>query len=253
MPILCYSTETVRMMAKYDLKTLEGRNYCESCQNSKNPCLSGVAVNERSILDGDRNVMNYSRGDLVYREGTFPSGLFCLRNGKVMITKKDQYNNEVVINLHKEVSFLGISDLFANTPYSTDCYALTDCQICMIRKDHVNDLLDNNKAFARNVLKEIADHYHQSNKRMLNLTKKYMRARVADALFLLKEVFGLKDDGKTLDVYLKRKHFALLSNMNISNAIRNLSSLQKDGIIQIANKNISIEDMPKLIAIKDQE
>jgi len=240
-------------MTSYEVNTCDGTSFCDSCQHSKNPCLSGVHVLDRSILDNDRSVMNYKRGDLVFREGTFPSGLFCLRNGKVMVTKKDQYNNEVVINLHKEVSFLGISDLFSGGPYTTDCYALTDCQICMIRKDHVNELLDSNKSFSRNVLQEMAAHYHQSNKRMLNLTKKYMRARVADALHFLKETYGLKEDGKTLDVYFKRKHLALLSNMNISNAIRNLSSLQKDGIIKIINKDIAIEDMERLLTIKDQE
>ena len=240
-------------MVPHNISDCEKGSYCESCKSSSNPCFSGVKPGDRSILDIDRNVMNYRKGDLVFREGTFPSGLFCLRQGKVMITKKDQYNNEVVINLHKEISFLGIADLFSEGPYTTDCYALTDCQICMIKKEHVNDLIDKNKAFAKNVLKEVADHYHQSNERMLNLTKKYMRARIADALHFLAQTFGLKPDGKTLNIYLKRKHLGLLSNMNISNAIRNLSSLQKDGIITIHNKEIVIEDMDKLIFIKDQE
>ena len=228
-------------------------SFCDSCKNSNHPCLSGVNSKDRSTLDEERNVMNYKNGELVFREGTFPSGLFCLRKGNVMITKKDQYNNEVVISLHKEVSFLGIADLFSEGPYTSDCYALSDCQICMIKKEQVFNLMDQNKSFSKNILKEVAGHYHQSNERMLNLTKKYMRARIADALYFLVETFGVKEDGKTLNIYLKRKHLGLLSNMNISNAIRNLSSLQKDGIITIDHKEIIIEDMDRLLTIKDQE
>ena len=106
---------------------------CESCTHTSNPLLSGIKMESREILDDRRTVTFFKRGELLYREGMYPSGLICLNKGKVMVTKKDQFDNQVVINLQKEVSFVGIADFVTGKPYQSDCYALEDCTVCMIK------------------------------------------------------------------------------------------------------------------------
>ena len=202
-------------------------------------------------MDSERTVTFFKRGDLLYREGMYPSGLICLNKGKVMVTKKDAFDNQVVINLQKEVSFVGIADFITGKPYQSDCYALEDCTVCMIKRDHVYELMNENKFFLKNVLEEIANQFHQSNLRLLNHSKKHMQSRLADALYTLYEVFGLREDGLTLNVYMKRKDIASLSNMNVSNVIRHLAALQKEGVVEIVNKDILINDLNRLKALKD--
>lgn len=224
---------------------------CYSCAHTSNPLLTGIKVDDRTKLDEGRSTMKYQKGELIFREGMLPSGLICLNKGKVMVTQKDKYENKVVIQLQKQVSFLGIADFFTDTPYQTDGVALDDCTVCMIRRDKVQELMSNNRFFVKNIMDEISNQLRQANERLLSLTKKHMYARLADALLLLYNVFGVKEDGSTLDVYMRRKDIAILSNMNVANVIRHLSTFQREGIINIDQKDLQIIDHNKLVKMRN--
>lgn len=224
---------------------------CVSCADTTNPLLTGIKVDDRTKLDEGRSTLKYKKGELIFREGMLPSGLICLNKGKVMVTQKDQYENKVVIQLQKGVSFLGIADFFSDTPYQTDGMALEDCTVCMIRRDKVQELMAINRFYVKNILDEISNQLRQANKRLLSLTKKHMYARLADALLLIHEVFGVKEDGRTLNVYMKRKDMAILSNMNVANVIRHLSTFQREGIVNIDQKDVQIIDLDKLVKMSN--
>ncbi len=227
-------------------KTLSDCDYdCHSCTSNHNPLLRGLDLASREALDLERTKIKYHKGEFVFKQGAFPSGLFCLSKGQVMISRTDDYGNSIITNLHKEVTFLGIADYVSELPYQSTALCLSDCEICMIKEDRIKKFLIENGTFARRVMRTIARDYHQANSRMLAVTKKHMSARIADALLELYEVFGVNKMGD-LDVYLKRDELAVLSNMSMANVIRQLSSFQKSGLISISGKKIEITDMERL-------
>lgn len=219
---------------------------CTSCTKNFNPVLSGVNVNDRKILDENRTETTYKKGEILFRENTFPAGLFCLNSGKVMITTSDSNGNRIVTNLLKEVSFVGVADFLSGLPYQSTCTALSDINVCMIRSKAVEDLISNNAVFARKLLTTLARDYRQSSKRLLDITKKNMNVRLADALLELLEVFGTDNQGY-IDVYLKRSEIAQICNMNETNVIRHLSTLDKMGAIRLDAKKIQLLDKNILI------
>jgi CRP-like cAMP-binding protein len=151
-----------------------------------------------------------------------------------------------IINLHKEVTFLGISDYVTGQAYQSNCQCISDVKVCMIREEEIKLLLESNFIFSRKVMKTIAMDYHQSNKRMLSITKKHMSARLAGALLELIEFFGTLKSGE-IDVYMKRSELATLSCMSSANVTRNLSLFQKLGFIVITGKQIQIINQDALI------
>lgn len=62
-----------------------------------------------------------------------------------------------------------------------------------------------------------------SDTRTVNLTQKHIRGRLAESLLMLKDNYGMEEDGITLSIYMAREDLANLSNMTTSNAIRTLS------------------------------
>ena len=219
---------------------------CGSCTEHHNPILLGQDLITLDGLDSHKSEISFGRGEYVFKQGAYPSGLFCLSRGKVLISKVDKNGNSIVINLHKEVSFLGISDYVAEQSYQSSCLCISDVKVCMIQDDQIRMLLKNNKTFTQKVLKTLAMDYHQSNMRMLAITKKNMSARLAVALLELIEVFGLLKSGE-INVYLKRSELGILSCMSTANVIRHLSLFQKSGLIIIAGKQIKIVNQDALI------
>jgi len=212
---------------------------CNSCANNVNPLLKGLNVKDREQIDNNRSKIFFSKGEYIFKEGFFPTGLFCLNKGKVMITKTDDFGNSIIANLHKEVTFIGIADYISQIPYQSKCIALEDSSVCLIKHESVQKFINDNRTFSNRLLATMASQFHQSNKRLLIATKKQMSSRLADALLELDEVFGSTKYGH-LDIYLKRSELALLGNMSEANAIRHLSSFQKSGIIKLEGKKIKI-------------
>ncbi|HHB52822.1 MAG TPA: Crp/Fnr family transcriptional regulator [Saprospiraceae bacterium] len=95
----------------------------------------------------------------------------------------------------------------------------------------------------------LAEKNIESNKRMLVLTQKHLRGRLADALLLLHKQYGCQTDNKTLNVQLKRAELAALANMTTANAIRVLSVFAKEQLIETNKRNISILNIEGLIRV----
>ena len=197
---------------------------CDSCTQNFNPLLTGINIEDRAELDYNRNQVFYKKGSIIFREKSYPSGLYCLSKGKVMITKSDDQGNTTVTNLHKEVTFLGTTDYLSGLPYQSTCIALSDVRVCLIKSDAIEKLISTNPVFSKKLLNSISIQYHQASNRLLALTKKNMHARVADALILLDNIFGNDDEGY-IDVYLKRIDIAHICNMSDTNVIRHITAL----------------------------
>lgn len=212
---------------------------CTSCTNNYNPLLSGLNVDDRADFDDNRIVTTYKKGAIIFRENTFPGGLFCLNSGKVMITVSDSDGNTIVTNLIKDVNFIGIAEYLSGLPYQSTCIALTDINLCMIKSTAVEEMITNNPSFSRRLLTTLARDYHQSSKRLLDITKKNMNARLAGTLLELIDTFGT-DKNNNIDVYLKRSEIAQICNMNETNVIRHLTALDKLGAIKLNGKKIEI-------------
>ena len=212
---------------------------CNSCTSNHNLLLKGIAEEQLQILEENRSLMEIGRGEYVFREGSQSNNLYCLRKGKVMITISDDAGNSIITNLHKEVTFLGLSDYILARPYQSRCVALTDVQVCLLTRKNFDHLMSSNKLFIERVLVALAEQGHEAKRRMLAATSKQMHARLSDALLYLEEVFGLDNEGY-LDVYLKRGELAMLANMNEANIIRNLSSFNKSSAVALEGKKLKI-------------
>jgi CRP-like cAMP-binding protein len=80
----------------------------------------------------------------------------------------------------------------------------------------------------------------------MSLTQKHIRGRLAESLLVLKETYGTENDGKTIRISLSREDIANLSNMTTSNAIRTLSSMATEDIIEMEGRRIRIKDLYEL-------
>ena len=85
----------------------------------------------------------------------------------------------------------------------------------------------------------------------MNLTQNRMRARVAEALLLIHDVYGTDKETGYLSIRMKRSDLGSLSSMTTDNAIRELSALKRENLIEIHNKDIRIRDLNKLKSISN--
>lgn len=204
---------------------------------------------EKDYIDQNASIHTFRKNEIIHHEGDTPTHMMMLVEGKIKVYKEGVGNRSQIIRMLKPFDFFAYRALIADETYNTSVSALEPSVVYYVKKDAFLTVLRNNGDFCYQFMVDMARHLGQSDKRNVNLTQKHTRGRLAEALLLLKENYGLDEDEATISMYMSREDLANLSNMTTSNAIRTLTSFAEEGIISIDGRKIKILDMDELLHV----
>lgn len=201
-----------------------------------------------SVLDGDekrRIVENFTthtfkKNQIIYAEGEEPEHLWCLLKGKVKLYKDGIGGRQQILRLIRPVQYFGYRASFAEEPYVSTAAAFEPSILGSIPMALVKELIQSNIRLAWFFIHELSRNLGGSDTKIVNLTQKHIRGRLAEALIALRESYGYEDDNATLKIYMAREDLANLSNMTTSNAIRTLSGFVNEKILIVDGRRIKI-------------
>lgn len=201
-----------------------------------------------SILDGEEKrriienfqIHNYKKNQVIYAEKEEPEYIWCLLKGKVKKYKDGVGGRQQIIRLVRPVEYFGYRAYFAKEPYVSSAAALEASTLGTIPMWLVDELIEGNNKLARFFIHELSRNLGRSDSKIVNLTQKHIRGRLAEALMLLRDNYGYEDDNSTLKIYLAREDLANMSNMTTSNAIRTLSGFVAEKLIVVDGRRIKI-------------
>ena len=200
---------------------------------------------KRRIIDNFQ-IHNYKKNQVIYAEKEEPEYIWCLLKGKVKKYKDGIGGRQQILRLIRPVQYFGYRAYFAKELYGSSAAALEASMLGAIPMSLVDALIDKNNKLARFFIHELSRNLGGSDTKIVNLTQKHIRGRLAEALIVLKENYGYEDDNSTLKIYLAREDLANLSNMTTSNAIRTLSCFMSEKIIVVDGRRIKIVNEPLL-------
>lgn len=205
-----------------------------------------LSESERESIRKDARFVNYRKNEMIYFEDEHPKDLMCLLKGKVKIFKSGIGGRSQIIRMIRPIQYFGYRAYFANEPYVTAASAFESSTVCLISMEIIEDILRKNGDLAMFFIQQLSIDLGIADQRVVNLTQKHIRGRLAESLLFLKESYGLEEDGATLNIYLAREDLANLSNMTTSNAIRTLSGFVDERVIAMDGRKIKIIDEDKL-------
>lgn len=204
---------------------------------------------QKDFLKKNLTIHHYKRNELIHREGDTPSNMMILMRGKVKIYKAGVGGRSQIMRMLKPFEYFGYRAIFTAGTYSgynTNARAFEACSLYMIPADVITKLVKENAALAFSFMQKLASDLGASDARMVSLTQKHIRGRLAEALIFLKENYGVEEDGATINIYLAREDIANLSNMTTSNAIRTLSAFASEGLIALDGRKIKLIEEDKI-------
>ena len=185
-------------------------------------------------------VHNFKRNQIIYGEGDRPEYLWCLIQGKVKKYKDGVGGRVQILRLIRPVQYFGFRAFFAGEHYVSTSSAIEPSVVGSLPLKLVNELIQSNNKLAMFFIHDLSRNLGHSDSRIVSLTQKHIRGRLAEALIVLLENYGYEDDGMTLHIYMAREDLANLSNMTTSNAIRTLSCFVNEHIIVVDGRRIKI-------------
>ncbi len=207
-----------------------------------------------SVLDGEQKhlvaenleIHNFKKNQYIYLEGEEPEYLWCLFKGKVKKIKEGVGGRAQIIRMMRPVQYFGYRAHFAEEHYVSSAVAIEQSTVGSLPLTIVDELIDQNNKIARFFISELSRNLGGSDSRLVSLTQKHIRGRLAEALMVLLDHYGYEDDQSTLKIYMAREDLASLSNMTTSNAIRTLTTFVNDKLVVVDGRRIKIINEPML-------
>lgn len=200
---------------------------------------------KRRIVDAF-SLQNFKKNQIIYAEKETPEHLWCLLKGKVKLYKDGLGGRPQILRLIRPVQYFGYRAYFANEPYVSSAAAFEPSTLGCLPMSLVSEMISNNNKLAWFFIHELSRNLGSSDTKIINLTQKHIRGRLAEALILLRDNYGYEDDNSTLNIFMAREDLANLSNMTTSNAIRTLSGFVTEKIITVDGRRIKILNEPML-------
>lgn len=201
---------------------------------------------ERETVTLNTEILEFKKNEVIYKLGEIPEHLMCLCRGKVKIYRDGVGGRSQIVRMLRPTQYFGYRAYFAKEPYVTEAAAFESVIVCFIPMSLIEKLVLSNPSLGLFFIRELAIDLGVADERVVSLTQKHIRGRLAESLLFLEESYGLEEDGATIAIYLSREDLASLSNMTTSNAIRTLSTFVDERIIAMDGRKIKIIDKDTL-------
>lgn len=214
--------------------------------NDMSEMWNALLPEEKRIVTDNFTMTHYKKNQVIYSENEEPKNLWCLLKGKVKMYKAGIGDRVQILRLYSPVQYFGYRAYFAHERYVSAVAAVEESIIGSIPMEIVERLIRGNINLAMFFIHELSRNLGGADTKIVNLTQKHIRGRLADALLQLMDNYGLEDDGSTLSIYMSREDLANLSNMTTANAIRTLAAFADERMIFVDGRKIKLINIEQL-------
>jgi CRP/FNR family transcriptional regulator, polysaccharide utilization system transcription regulator len=225
--------------------------YIELCIEGSSSILRGLSQQEKELLDQHHQVICFRKGDTIFSEGSKPRGPACLVSGKAKVFRIGAGNREQIIKMLRPLNFITYRPIFSENVNAFSAVSIEESAVVVFEKNSLSKIIKQNSELAFRFMRTISEDLLYSYNRMVSLTQKHVRGRIAESILMLRDIYGVEADSKTLRVMISREDLAHLSNMTTSNAIRTLSGLVSEKILDAQGRKIVILNLDKLEVINE--
>lgn len=220
---------------------------CDKCNSAHTSIFCVLNKTELGSLSEHKSHVTFKKGQMIFYEGNNPQGLYCIYSGKIKIHKLGPDGKDQILRLARKGNVIGYRALLSNDNYHASATAIEDSVVCYFPKTIYQNQIISNPALAMEVMKLLSADLKYAEQKAMNMVQKQVKERVAETLLLLKDFFGLEPDNATINTVLTRESIGNIAGTTTETAIRILSELNKNKIIDLIGKKIKILNNKELI------
>lgn len=194
----------------------------------------------------------YSKGELIFKEDEYPSGVYFIIKGMVKKYKVDQDGFEQILYIAGPGELLGYHAIVSRSNYMDYASALENSTIALIPKDDFLSVLDKSKKFAQRLLEAMSHEFSVMANTLTTYSRKNARERLALQLVVLREKYKAgTEPGEPVMINLGREDLASLVGTARENVIRMLTEMKEENIVETKRRKIIIKDIKRLIELSN--
>lgn len=211
--------------------------------------LGVLSEEELNFLILRQGEQKYGKGEVIFREGVVPSGIYYIHQGKVKKYKIDKMGKEQIIYVANKGELIGYHAILSEERYPDSAAAMESSAISFIPKEDFLTILHQSPLFAQRLLKVLSHEYTVLSNNISVFANRSAVERLAIALIVIREKFKAEGlEGEKVLIDISRSDLANMAGLAKENVIRLLKELKDEGIIGSEGRKIWVEDIVKLVA-----
>jgi CRP-like cAMP-binding protein len=210
--------------------------------------LSVLSEEELNFLILRQGEQQYLKGEVIFREGVVPSGIYYIHQGKVKKYKIDKMGKEQIIYVANKGELIGYHAVLSEERYPDSAAVLENSSISFIPKEDFLTILHKSSVFAQRLLKVLSHEYTVLSNNISVFANRSAVERLAIALIVIREKFKAETpEGEKVLIDISRSDLANMAGLAKENVIRLLKELKEEGIIGSEGRKIWVEDITRLV------
>lgn len=194
--------------------------------------------------------LDYAKGEYIIRPGESPAHIFYIDQGLVKAFNISKYGEENLLIIRKSHEIFPLIWSITGQGKSVIYQTLAPTTVYRIDQKTFSEFLRNNPDVLYPFIDLITEQYQIHSERILNLQYRSVRERLVSFILTMSLRFGTKtNDGILLDVPLKQQDIASSINASRETTSRELSVLERKGLISNHHSYILIKDKKALKAL----
>jgi CRP-like cAMP-binding protein len=212
--------------------------------------LTELPSDDFELLTANKTEQFYKKGETIFREGGYPSGIFYITEGKVKKYKLDKDAREQIIYVANTGELLGYHAILSEDRYPDSSAALEESKIAFIPKEDFLETLLQSDVLSRRLLKTLSHEFAVLANSLTMFAQKSVRERLALQLIVIREKYKVNfKAGMPVEINMSRDDLASLVGTARENVVRMLSEFKEEGILETKGRKIIVHDVNKLISI----
>jgi CRP-like cAMP-binding protein len=212
--------------------------------------LTELPSDDFELLTANKTEQFYKKGETIFREGGYPSGIYYVIEGKVKKYKLDKDGREQIIYVANTGELLGYHAILSEDRYPDSAAVLEESKIAFIPKEDFLETLLQSEVLSRRLLKTLSHEFAVLANSLTMFAQKSVRERLALQLIVIREKYKVNfQPGMPVEINMSRDDLASLVGTARENVVRVLSEFKEDGILETKGRKIIVHDVNKLISI----
>lgn len=212
--------------------------------------LADLPAGDLEMLMTHKSEQLYKKGEIIFREGSYPSGIFYITGGKVKKYKMDRDGKEQIIYVANTGELLGYHAILSEDNYLDSAAVLEESTIVFIPKEDFLETLNQSDILNRRLLKTLSHEFAVLANSLTLFAQKSVRERLALQLIVIREKYKVNfKPGMPVEINMGRDDLASLVGTARENVVRMLSEFKQERLIETKGRKIIVLDVKELIHI----
>lgn len=212
--------------------------------------LYNLPEEDQALLLAHQTEQTYRRGEIVFREGGLPTGIFYIKEGKVKKYKADYGGGQPIIYVATAGELMGYHAVLSGERFPDSAATLEKSVIAFIPKEAFLGVLQQSTVLNGRLLQLLSHEFTVFVNNLTLFSQRPVRERFALQLIVLREKYKPAVASEApVEINLSREDLANVVGTRKENIVRILADFKDEGILVTRGRKIIVQDVKQLIRI----